>query len=188
MSCCNKRCDKKKCKKDKKCDCKTKCDQKKHCDCKPKCDCEPESKDCCDALPSAFVELGGLLSLDDGVQTVLTVNVSSSVPRELIVIATASPNVDVDTEQSPVELQFRVQVVGTSDPATGALNGAFMTFDMNADFPTQGEAGSVVRRYTLPAGTFTVNLLAIGTGIGASSVNLDPAFGGATLLVQQRPV
>lgn len=171
--------------------CKKDCHKKKHHKSSKKCCPEPcggctPQRDCCDTLASAFAELPALFSLDDGTQTILSVSVGSPVPREIDVFASVSPNALPEPGDVPSQIQFRVQVVGI-DPVTGAPNGAYVTFDMNNAFPVQSESASITRRYTLPAGAFVVNLIATASNINGQSINLDPAIGGASLLVLQRP-
>ena len=175
------------------------CKPEKPC-CKPAKPCKAEKPCCCIpgpvgpvgprggrgfpavGLPSGFAELPEIFPIPLGGPTVvLTVPMDSAVARELRVHATYSADTLGDT--APNLLTFKIRVSGI-DPAAGAPNGSSVTLDaQNENVPRQFRAGGIVRRYlAVPAGPRTVELIVTAGDIGAQ---LDPALGGAALLVEQ---
>ena len=139
-------------------------------------------------LPSGFDELEAIaLVPGSGDPTnpaapavILSVTVDSPVARELRVTAHYSASAPGDS--TPIDAAFRLRLLGV-DPPAGAPNGSTETLDGNAIERREWVAGAIVRRYlSVPAGPRTVQLIASANDSGAS---LDPASGGAALLVEQ---
>lgn len=136
-------------------------------------------------LPSGFAELAAPFPiLGDPVApvpaVVLSATVDSPIARELRVTAHYSACAPGDI--APINMTFRIRLVGV-DPMIGAPNGSAETLDGNTIERTECAAGAIVRRYlNVPAGPRTVQLVVVANDIGAT---LDPAMGGAALLVEQ---
>jgi hypothetical protein len=138
-------------------------------------------------LESDFKELPEPLTLVNGSnQLILTGSVTAGVAREIYIFASASPTL-IRNAGEPIlipKMRFRVSVNGV--PAAGNFNGAYQSFDV---LPLQGQAVTVVRRQILPSGLVTVQFLVSVESLEVSDeAALNPAAGGATLLILQRAV